>query len=197
MIYQSNKENIVNAIEILKKGHMMIYPTDTLYGLGVDATNTVAIVKVNKLKKRKQPLSIIVDSIQMLKQYADVDKSSIKFLKAYLPGPYTFLLNKKDSNLSNMVTLNSEKIGIRIPKNDFILNVVRVLNRPIITTSINIHGQHALNDFETIKKSFNRIDIFQSEMNIESSGSTIVDLTTECPAIVRKGDGDLVYANLP
>jgi len=196
MIYQANKENIANAIEILRGGNMLIYPTDTLYGLGVDATNSAAIAKINKLKNRKQPLSIIVDSIRMLKEYADVDKSSIKFLKNYLPGPFTFLLKKKDTTLSNMVTLNSDKIGIRIPKSNFILNVVRIFNRPVITTSINLHGQNALNSFEEIKQNFKTIDIFKNKIEIESSGSTIVDLTTKIPEIVRRGDGELVYANL-
>ena len=196
MIFQANNQNIENAIKILQAGHMMIYPTDTLYGLGVDATNTFAIIKINKLKKRKQPLSIIVNSVQMLQQYADVNKSDLKYLKNYLPGPYTFLLNKKNSNLSNMVTLNSHKIGIRIPKSNFILDVVKAFNRPIITTSINLHGQNALNCFEKIKQNFKTIDMFKGDINIESSGSTIIDLTTDQPEIVRRGDGKLNHANL-
>tara|TARA_B110000438_G_scaffold287570_1_gene320035 strand:- start:749 stop:1342 length:594 start_codon:yes stop_codon:yes gene_type:complete len=196
MIYKAKKTNVVNAIEVLKRGKIIIYPTDTLYGFGVDATNSIAITKINKLKNRNQPLSIIVDSIQMLKRYASVNSSEIQFLENYFPGAFTFLLKKKNSNLSNMVTLNSNKIGIRIPENNFILDVVKTFNKPIITTSINLHGENSVNDLETIKQNFHKIDIFEGRTKAASIGSTIVDLTTNQPKIIRKGDGNLIYENL-
>ncbi len=185
-----NFDAINKASNIIDKGGVIIYPTDTLYGLGVDATNTNAIKKLNDIKKREQVYSIIVNSLVMLKKYAVITDSSMKIIKECLPGPFTVILNKKKSDLSNLVSLKLNTVGIRIPEHNFPLEIVKSLNRPIITTSVNIHGQKSLHDLNNISKNFNKINIFSDDsLNKNSKGSTIIDCTKSKIKILRNGDG--------
>ena len=126
MIYNANIiSSIDKASRFLLNGEIIVYPTDTLYGLGVDATNTKAIQKLNGLKKREQPYSIIVDSFSMLKKYAILNSHIEDKIKSLLPGPFTVILKQKNNNLSKLVSLELETIGIRIPNNKFILKVAK------------------------------------------------------------------------
>ena len=103
MIYDTKILDIIyKASEALLNGEIIIYPTDTLYGFGVDATNTLAIEKLNRLKKRKTPYSIIVNSLDMLKKYAVLDSVIEEKICSMLPGPITVILNKLNSNLSSL-----------------------------------------------------------------------------------------------
>lgn len=188
MIYKAVNKNIDIASKLLLDGEIIIYPTDTLYGIGVDATNEKAINKLNSLKKRVQPLSIVVDSFEMLNNYCvlkNIDKTSVK---NYFPGPYTLLFNKKN-NLPNILTVNSTKIGIRIPKSDFIINLAKIINRPIVTTSVNIHNEDSLNTLDEISEKFSHLNIFSGKVNTNSLGSTIIDFTVLPYKILRNGDG--------
>ena len=183
------KDKINSAIKNLEKGHVVIYETDTLYGLGADATNTLAIKKINQLKKRKTPLSIMLKSIDEINKYAILDLSTLNIIKQLLPGPFTILLKSKKSNLSHLVQQKSDKIGIRIPKNKFCIDLLKKYKNPIITTSVNIHGQKPLNNIDEIENIFFNIDIYEGEINPNSEGSTIIDLTGKITKIVRQGDG--------
>ena len=95
MIYKAIDENIKKASNLLLDGKIIVYPTDTLLGIGVDATNSEAIEKLNSQKNRKSPLSIIVGSIRMLKRYAVLTNDAKNYLNKYLPGKFSFLLNQK------------------------------------------------------------------------------------------------------
>lgn len=187
MIIQNNK--IDHAIKNLKDSNMIIYETDTLYGLGVDATNSIAINKINELKKRKTPLSIMLKSIDEIEHYAIIKKNDFNSIEKLLPGPFTILLKSKPSNLSVLVEQNSNKIGIRVPNNKFCLDLLKQYNKPIITTSVNLHGQKALNNIDEIKKTFFNIDIYAGNINNKSKGSTILDFTEVETKIIRQGDG--------
>ena len=187
MIIRNNKIN--SAIKDLEKGKVIIYETDTLYGLGADATNTKAIQKINELKKRETPLSIMVSCIEDIKKYANLNSENLNKIKKILPGPFTVLLKSKKSNLSYLVQQKSDKIGIRIPNNQFCLNLLKKYNKPIITTSVNIHGYDSLNNINEIKNIFININIYEGEINEKSKGSTIVDFSSIKPKIIRKGDG--------
>ena len=191
MIHNIKDSNSIKvAGEILINGGIIIYPTDTLYGFGVDATNTKAIEKLNILKKRKQVYSIIVNSLDMLKKYAIIEKNYISKISNYLPGAYTLILNKRESNLSHLVSLNLNTIGIRIPMHNFPLKIVENVGRPIITTSVNIHNQKSLYKLSDIKATFNKVDIFYDEsINSNSNGSTILDFSKSKIEVLRKGDG--------
>lgn len=187
MIIKDNK--IEHALINLNNGNMIIYETDTLYGLGVDATNSEAILKINKLKKRAMPLSVMLKSINEIKKYASVSENEFKIIERILPGPFTLLLKPRPSNLSNLVTYNSNKIGIRVPNNKFCLQLLSKFKKPIITTSVNVHGTQSLNNIDEIEEKFFNIDTYEGNINNDSNGSTILDFMENKINIIRQGDG--------
>ena len=191
------KENQINsAIKTLNEGNILIYPTDTLYGLGADATNTSAIEKINKLKKRKTPLSIMVSSLNEIEKYAVINSDIKKELKKIFPGPFTALLQSKKTKLSYLVQNQSDKIGIRIPNHPFCLDLLNEYKKPIITTSVNTHGEKPLNNIDEIEKKFSKINIYYQNNNLDSKGSTIIDFTKKPPILIRMGDGKYNYGNI-
>ena len=191
MIYQATDNNSKLAEKLILEGEIIVYPTDTLYGMGVDATNKKAINKLNQLKGRISPLSIIVNSEKMIKKYIDIKFSFKKDLNKYLPGPFTILLNNFNNMLPEELSQGTNKIGIRIPKSSFILKVVKNINRPIVTTSVNYHNIKPLNNVDMINKQFNKLSIFAEDINLNSLGSTIIDYTCSPKQVIRQGDGKI------
>ncbi len=183
--------DISKAYDLIAKGEIIVYPTDTLYGFGVDATNSQAIKKLNILKLREQAYSIIVNSYQMAEKHVYIPDKLKKQFKNFFPGPYTGIFKKKsESDLSSLVNPGLETIGIRIPKSEFIIDLVALLQKPIITTSVNVHGEPSLNNPEEIKNKFSKITVFtNSKINRYSKGSTIVDFTSSPMVLLRRGDG--------
>ena len=191
MIYDTKiSGNTLKASELLLNGEIIIYPTDTLYGFGVDATNTLAIKKLNQVKNREIPYSVIVHSLEMLKKYA-VLTSEVEKISPLLPGSITVILNKLKSDLSLLVAPHLNTLGIRIPNHNFILDVVEKINRPIITTSVNTHGEEALNDINDIISKYHHINIFKDNIVRESKGSTIIDFSKKPFKILREGDQEV------
>ena len=192
MIYPINNESVNFSSSLINDGKIIAYPTDTLYGFGVDATNTNAINNLNFLKGRTQPLSIIISSINEINKYGIVSKNILTKIENYLPGPYTLLLQKKDSKLSHLVTYGSELIGIRIPKHNFSIDIVKTINKPIITTSINKTGGTPLNRANDIENNYPQIPIFedQEQKMINSNGSTIINIHNNEIKLFRQGDGN-------
>ncbi|MBC8213331.1 MAG: threonylcarbamoyl-AMP synthase [Candidatus Marinimicrobia bacterium] len=189
MIYTADNKFLDYAVSLLEDGDIIAYPTDTLYGIGVDATNTDVIHKVNHIKGRTQPLSIILENIEDIHKYAEMSNTQQAEIKNLFPGPYTVLLKKKESDLSPLITLDSPLIGIRIPKHPFPIQLVKALGKPIITTSINRHGTEPLNDISQVAIDFPDIIIFEDQVVKNSKGSTIVDLTQNKHKVIRVGDG--------
>ena len=188
MIYKAEHNNIDLASQFILEGKIIIYPTDTIYGFGVDATNSVAINDLNRLKNRTSPYSIIVDSFDMLKKYSITDQYIDNELKKIFPGPYTAILKKQKSNLSKLVTLNLDTVGIRIPDHSFIKNVVSNIGNPVITTSINKHGNPFINNVDKIINQYNNINIFTNMISSQSTASTIIDFSVNPYKILRKGE---------
>jgi len=191
MIHPCNNETIKKALSIIDSGGIIIYPTDTLYGFGVDATNSNAIEKLNNLKSRKEPLSIIVSSKDEIEQYGKIKKDSKKIINKIFPGPFTILIDSLTSNLSPLVNPGSNYIGLRIPDHWFPIKVVEELGKPIITTSVNRKKEPSLTDVYEMQKKFPDVNIFQDDINIDSKGSTIVNLSENPYLIIRQGDGVL------
>ena len=183
------KDRLDSAVKTLNEENLIIYPTDTLYGLGADATNTSAIKKINEIKNRNTPLSIMISDIKNIEKYAEYDSNTMKQIEKILPGPFTILLKAKKSNLSYLVQNDSEKIGIRIPNHEFCLQLLQKYKKPIITTSVNTHGTKSLNNIEEIEQFFLNINIYKGKVNKKSKGSTIIDFTKIKPEILRQGDG--------
>ena len=142
-------------ISEIKKGKIFIYPTDTIYGLGCDATNIDSVNKIKKIKQRDKdkPLSIIAPSIDWIKENLIIDTD----LSKYLPGPYTIILKKKNPDFLYHVS-NTDSLGIRIPNNEF-TKIIQKSNLPFITTSVNLSEQPFLTDIKFLDKQIkNKID---------------------------------------
>jgi len=189
MIYPATEKYIEMAMNSLNNGDVIVYPTDTLYGFGVDATNSDAIQKLNKLKGRSQPLSIVLEKVSDVSTYAKITSEITAELENIFPGEYTILLPSIDSELSPLVFNSSPLVGIRIPLHFFPLQLVKLFGKPIITTSINRHGNEPLNDVTQVEVDFPNVDIFEDNDHTPSKGSTIIDMSQKPFSIVRQGDG--------
>ena len=189
MIYPATDQYIDLAHNALENGDVIVYPTDTLYGFGVDATNTDAIHRLNRLKGRIQPLSIVLESVEHIHDFAEF-KGEIEIeINNLFPGAYTVLLPAESNELSPFVQNGSSNIGVRIPDHFFPVKLVKMLGKPIITTSINRHGNDPLNDVTQVEIDFPNVDIFEDSSHTPSKGSTIVDFSTSPPKVIRDGDG--------
>ena len=152
----NNTEEISNnATKILKKGGVVVYPTDTLYGLGANALDENAVLKVYKIKKRdrNKPLPIIAKDLKMVKQIACIDSRVEKILNKIWSGPITVVLRKKDI-LPYVLTRNTETVAVRIPDNEFISALMNKVDFPITATSANISGEKNLLDPDKIISKF-------------------------------------------
>ena len=133
--------DISKAITALLNGKIIVYPTDTLYGLGADIFNENAVTKIFDIKKRplSEPLSVAVSDLETLKKIAFVDEKSTKLINSFLPGKLTIILNKKDI-VPDLITGGLKKVAIRIPDNEIALDILSRFG-PITATSANIHGK--------------------------------------------------------
>lgn len=162
-----------NLKQEILAGKLFIYPTDTLYGLGCDATNQQAVEKIKNIKQRDRdkPLSVIAPSIEwILKNF----KTTEEEIKKYLPGHYTLLLEKKDINFLNWVS-NSETLGIRIPSNKFTKDIQKA-GVPFVTTSVNLSGEPFAISLEDIKPEIlSKVDyIIKSKEKLSGIPSTLI-----------------------
>ena len=189
MIYPATDQYIELAHNALENGEVIVYPTDTLYGFGVDATNTDAIHRLNHLKGRIKPLSIVLESVEHMHDFAEFQGEIESEVNNLFPGAYTVLLPAEASELSPFVQNGSPNIGVRIPDHFFPVKLVKMLGKPIITTSINRHGNDPLNDVTQVEIDFPNVDIFEDSSHTPSKGSTIVDFSTSPPKVIRDGDG--------
>ncbi len=156
--------------EILK-GKIFIYPTDTVYGIGCDATNLASVEKIKEIKNRDRdkPISIIAPSVKWIEEHCIVDSN----LGKYLPGPYTLILKKKDSNFLRQVA-NGETLGVRIPRCDF-TKIVQEVGRPFVTTSVNLSGEpFAVRVSEIKEEILKQVDIVIDEGELDGRPSTFV-----------------------
>ena len=189
MIYPATDQYIDLAKTTLENGEVIVYPTDTLYGFGVDATNSEAIRRLNRLKGKVKPLSIVLKSVDHMHDFAEFDEKIESEINNLFPGSYTVLLPSKKSNLSPLVQNGSPNIGIRIPDHFFPVQLVGLLGKPIITTSINRHGNEPLNEVTQVEIDFPNVDIFEDSNHSKSKGSTIINYSMSPPEVIRNGDG--------
>lgn len=176
------EEQIVKAI---KQGKIIIYPTDTIYGLGCDALNTDSVLKIRMIKERDadKPFSIIAQSKQWVYKHFDVNKAYIR----RLPGPFTFLLRtKKEKLVSSHVTNNMNVLAVRIPDHP-LTKIIQKAKTPFITTSVNLSGKPPINDVRKIpKKIIKQVDMIIDAGTLSSRPSTIIDLTGNIPRLIPR-----------
>ncbi len=183
---------IQQAYEILSNGELLAIPSETVYGLGADATSDSAISKIYKLKKRPHinPLILHVSNIKMVEQFTETNPLFYLLSNYFWPGPLTMILNqKKNNNISELATSNLSSVAVRLPDNKIFQNIIEKFNNPIAAPSANISGHisptnpyHVYEDFgEEIKLI---IDGGQSEKGVES---TVIDIRSNDIIILRHG----------
>ena len=197
-IYEENPnpKEIRKVVDILKRGGLIIYPTDTVYGLGCDITNTKAlerIAKIKGVKLAKANFSFICHDLSNLSDYVkQIDTTTFKILKRALPGPYTFIL--PGAKTLPIVFKKKKTVGIRVPKNNIALEIVRVLGNPIVSTSIRDDDEilEYTTDPELILEKWgNLVDAVIDGGYGDNEASTIIDFSEGEPVIVREGKGSL------
>ena len=197
-IYEENPnpKEIAKVVDVLKKGGLIIYPTDTVYGLGCDITNNSALEKIAKIKGvklEKANFSFICEDLSNLSEYAkQIDNSTFKLLKRNLPGPYTFIL--PGSNNLPTVFKKKKTVGIRVPDNKICQAIVNKLGNPIVSTSIKDDDEviEYTTDPELIAEKWNKlVDIVVDGGYGDNVASTVIDLTEGEPEVIREGKGDL------
>ena len=197
-IYENkpNEAAIAKVVKVLKEGGLVIYPTDTVYGLGCDITNTKAlerIAKIKGIKLEKANFSFICHDLSNLSDYVrQIDTPTFKLLKRALPGPYTFIL-PGNNNLPKEFKKKTT-VGIRVPENEIALAIVKLLGNPIVSTSI--HDDDDVIEYTTdpeliFEKWQNLVDLVIDGGYGANIGSTIIDLSGDEPIVVREGKGSL------
>lgn len=191
-----NPKQIARVVEVLRKGGIIIYPTDTVYGLGCDITNTRALERIAKIKGKKlgqANLSFICEDLSDIASYTrQLDSSQFKLLKRNLPGPFTFVLN--GSNSLPTAFKKRKTVGIRVPDDAIAIELVRQLGNPIVSTSIKDEDEvieYTTDPSLIAEKWDNRVDLIVDAGYGGNIASTVVDLTTDEPEIIREGKGEL------
>jgi tRNA threonylcarbamoyl adenosine modification protein (Sua5/YciO/YrdC/YwlC family) len=184
---------IQRAVDILTKGGILVYPTDTNYGIGCDILNKKAIERIYQLKQRdkSKPFSFICSELKNISHYAKVSNYAYKTMKRLLPGPYTFIL--EGSKLVPKIMLTKRKTaGIRVPDHKICLELVKGLGKPIITTSATMPNGSTLNDPSLIHEMFgNRVDLVIDGDVVPGKPSSVISLINDMPEVIRKGMGDV------
>jgi len=182
------KFDISKAVKALSDGEIIVYPTDTLYGLGADIYNTIAVGKIFDIKKRPRsdPLSVAVSSFLEMEKIAFVDDKTKRLVNVFLPGELTIILNKKDI-VSDVVTGGLDKIAVRIPDNKIALKLLSCFG-PLTATSANIHGGKTLETIDEINNHFkDDVAVYLDDGCLKGKPSTIVDATSDKLKILREG----------
>jgi tRNA threonylcarbamoyl adenosine modification protein (Sua5/YciO/YrdC/YwlC family) len=200
MLIEINSENpqprlLAQAVQLLEKGGIIAYPTDTTYGIGCSIFNKRGIERIYLLKQRekKKPFSFICSNISEVARYSKVSNYSFKILKRYLPGPYTFVLNAS-SVVPDLLVTKQKTVGIRIPNNKICLALVEQLGHPIITTSANISGEEPIGDpFQVEQEMGKKLDLVINGGTLSANVSSVISLIDDIPVVLRKGAGDVSW----
>jgi len=198
MLININQQNpqqrlIQKVVDILKSGGIVVYPTDTFYGIGCDIMNKRAIERIYQIKQRNKskPFSFICSGLKNISHYAKVSNYAYKTMKRLLPGPYTFIL--EGSKLVPKIMLTKRKTaGIRVPDNPICLALVKGLGNPVITTSATRPDGTIFHDASLVHDYFgNRIDAVVDGSIVPGQPSSVILLIDDIPEVIRKGMGDV------
>lgn len=191
-----NEKEITKVVKILKEGGLVIYPTDTVYGLGCDITNTKALEKIARIKGvklDKANFSFVCSDLKNISDYVrQIDTPTFKILKRALPGPYTFIL-PGNNNLPKEFKKKTT-VGIRVPDNNIAIELVKQLGNPIVSTSI--YDEDEVLEYTTdpeliFEKWQNLVDVVIDGGYGDNYASTVIDLSGSEPEVIREGKGSL------
>lgn len=183
------KRLIKEAAEVLDQGGLIIYPTDTFYGIGCDLFNKRSIRRIYQLKRRPltKPFSFVCADLKDISLYAKVSNYAYRVMKRSLPGPYTFILEGTRLVPKLMIT-SRRTVGIRVPNNRICLNIVKGLGRPIISTSVNLAEPSEIYDTYS-----SLVEIVIDGGVISYEPSTVISLVDDNPEVLREGKGEIDF----
>jgi tRNA threonylcarbamoyl adenosine modification protein (Sua5/YciO/YrdC/YwlC family) len=196
-IHPINPEHrlIERAVEILRAGGIVIYPTDTVYGIGCSIESKNAIEKIHLIKHQKEekPFSFICSGLTHVSEYAVVSNMAFRTMKHLIPGPYTFILPAaKMKQFPKILVSRRRTVGIRVPDSPIALALIRELGHPVLSTSVKLEDGTVLNDPDEIVEHFNnRVEMIIDGGRFHTGPSTVIDLTGDQPEIVREGSGNV------
>ena len=191
-----NEKEIAKIVDVLRNGGLIIYPTDTVYGLGCDITNTKALEKIARIKGvklEKANFSFVCSDLKNLSDYVkQIDSSTFKLLKRALPGAYTFIMQGNNNLPKDFKT--KKTVGIRVPDNLIARTIVERLGNPIVSTSI--YDEDDVIEYTTdpeliFEKWQNLVDIVIDGGYGDNTASTVIDLSGDEPVVIREGKGDV------
>lgn len=200
MVIEINSDNpqprlIAKVVEILEKGGVITYPTDTTYGIGCSIMSKRGIERIYSIKQREKnkPFSFICSDLSDISRYAKVSNYQYKVMKRLLPGAFTFVLNATNIVPGLLVT-KQKTVGIRIPDNKICLAIVQALGHPIITTSANRSGEEPIGDPSVVDQELGKqVDLVVSGGILSAAVSSVVSLIDDTPVVLRKGLGDVTW----
>ena len=198
MLIAINNQNpqtrlIRKAVEILRSGGIVIYPTDTVYGMGCDLFNKKGIERIYEIQRRdrRQPLSFICADLKDISRYARVSDDAYKIMKRLLPGPYTFILEASRA-VPKIILPKRQTTGIRVPDNRICQDLVAEMGSPVISTSVKNGEGELLSDPRIIEELFGkRVDMIIDGGIIAATPSSVVSLLDEGVEVIRAGKGDV------
>lgn len=192
-----NEKVLEQIVAVLKKGGLIIYPTDTVYGLGCDITNHKAIEKIAQLrgvKAEKANFSFICYDLSHISDYIKpIDNTTFRVLKKALPGPFTFIFNA-NSNVPKLLSSKKKTVGIRVPNNNIARQIVKMLGNPILSTSIRDEDEilEYTTDPELIHEKYeDKVDLVIDGGFGDNQASTVIDCTSGDFEVIREGKGNL------
>ena len=189
---EMNNDELEEVAEIIRNGGVVIFPTETVYGIGGNALNTETIKKIYEVKKRpsSKPLSILVKDKDEIEKYAQITSEiEKKIIDNFMPGPITLVLKKKENIIPEIVTAGNDTIGVRIPNNNIIAQVLKSCSLPIAAPSANISGQPSSTKLEDVIDDFNgKVDaMIDGGECTEKVSSTVVQVVDGKVRILREG----------
>ena len=186
---------IARAVEILKNGGVIIYPTDTVYGIGCSIFNTEAIERVYRIKRqdRGKPFSFMCSDLSHISEYARVSNTAFRLMKHLIPGPYTFILPaSRLKQLPKSMISKRKEVGIRVPNNSVCHELIKGLGHPILNASVENENSEIMNHPVAIYEHYApRIDLLIDGGKSLLELSTVIDLVGDRPVVVREGVGDV------
>jgi tRNA threonylcarbamoyl adenosine modification protein (Sua5/YciO/YrdC/YwlC family) len=180
------------AVDVLLSGEVIAYPTDTVYGLGCDLTNKRAIDRLYAIKRmdRSHPLAFVCPDLSDIARYALVDNQVYRVLRRFLPGPYTFIL-QATREVPKLVQMRRKTVGIRVPACEATRALARELGRPIVSSTAALPGGPPFVDPHEIDQAFGELALVLDAGAGGLIPTTVIDLTTAPPTIVREGAGSV------
>lgn len=182
---------INKAVKVLKDGGVIIYPTDTVYGIGCDIFNKDALERIFTIKNESKLFSFVCANLKDISKYARVSDYAYRTMKHLLPGPYTFILPAA-KQVPKKLWSKRKTVGIRVPKHQVCLKLAEELGNPIISTSATgKNGQIIFDPLEIRDRFSNQVDLMLASGSLSSDPSSVIDLSEDEPEVIREGAGDV------